>query len=132
MVLWLTTINCFHVAQGKAEQFIPEEEQKFMVADNLFRGAVISVFHSKYKDSYISCMTGKELWDALDAKLGVSDVGSELYIMEQLFNYKMVDNRPVVEQDHEIEALAKKLEQFQCVLPDKFVTDGIIAKLLSS
>jgi hypothetical protein len=41
----------------------------------------------------------------------------------------MVENRPIVEQAHEIETLAKELEQFLCVLPDKFVAGGIIAKL---
>jgi hypothetical protein len=71
----------------------------------------------------------KILWDVLDEKFGVSDAGSELYIMEQLFDYKMVQNHHVVEQAHEIQALAKKLEQFPCVLPDKFVVGGIIAKL---
>jgi hypothetical protein len=49
--------------------------------------------------------------------------------MEQLFNYKMVENRSVVEHAHEIQALAKKLERFPCPLPDKFVAGGIIAKL---
>jgi hypothetical protein len=49
--------------------------------------------------------------------------------MEQLFDYKMVENRLVVEQAHEIQAQAKKLEQFACVLPDKFMAGGIIAKL---
>jgi hypothetical protein len=47
-------------------------------------------------------MSGKELWDALDAKFSVSDADSELYVMEQLFDYKMIDNRSVVEQAHEI------------------------------
>jgi hypothetical protein len=100
-----------------------------MAADNLFRGVVISALHSKYENNYITCTTSKELWDALDAKFGVSDAGSELYIMEQLFDYKMVDNRSVVEQVHEVQALAKELEQFPCLLPDKFVAGGIIAKL---
>jgi hypothetical protein len=49
--------------------------------------------------------------------------------MEQLFHYKMVENRPIVKHAHEIQALAKELEQFPCVLPDKFVAVGIIAKL---
>jgi hypothetical protein len=89
---------------------MPEDEQKFMVADNLFRDAVISAFHSKYEDSYIPYTTGKDLWDALDAKFGVSDAGSELYIIEQLFYYKLVDNRSMVEQTHEIQVLAKELE----------------------
>ena len=90
---------------------------------------MISALHSKYEDNYIICATGKELWDALDAQFGVSNAGSELYIMEQLYDYKMVDNHSVVEQAHEIQALAKELEQFPCVLPDKFAIDGIIAKL---
>ena len=52
--------------------------------------------------------------------------------MEQLFDYKMVENRPIVKQAHEIQALAKELEQFTCVLPDKFVPGGIITKLQPS
>jgi hypothetical protein len=41
----------------------------------------------------------------------------------------MTDDRPIVDQDHEIQSLAKELEQFKCTLPDKFVVSGIIAKL---
>ena len=49
--------------------------------------------------------------------------------MKQLYDYKMVENRSVVEQAHEIQALAKELEHFPCLSPDKFVVGGIIAKL---
>ena len=49
--------------------------------------------------------------------------------MEQLFDYKMVNNCSMIEQAHEIHALAKELEQFPCVLPEKFVAGGIITKL---
>ena len=103
-----------------------------MAADNLFRGAVIRALHPNYEKNCISCTSGKELWDALEAKFGVSDAGSELYLMEQLYDYKMVENRSVVEQAHEIHALAKELEHFLCLLPDKFMADGIIAKLSPS
>ena len=41
----------------------------------------------------------------------------------------MIDERSVVQQAHEIQSLAKELEYFKCVLPDKFVAGGIIAKL---
>jgi hypothetical protein len=114
---------------GKPEQFTPEEERMFDVADNLFRGTVIGALANKYVDSYLTCTSAKDLWDALDEKFGVSDASSRLYIMEQLFDYKMVKNRPVVQQAHEIQALAKELEQFPCVLPNKFLASGIIAKL---
>ena len=81
-----------------------------MAVDNLFQGAMISALHPKYDKNYISCTSGKELWDALEAKFRVSDASSELYLMKQLYDYKMVENRSVVEQAHEIQALAKKLE----------------------
>ena len=52
--------------------------------------------------------------------------------MEQFHDYRMVENRPVVEQAHEIQALVKELELFGCVLPDKFVAGCMIAKLTQS
>ena len=41
----------------------------------------------------------------------------------------MVDDRSIVEQAHEIQTLAKELEIFSCVLPDKFVAGCIIVNL---
>jgi hypothetical protein len=75
----------------------------FDVVDTLFRGAAIGAFANKYVDSYLTCTSAKELWDTLDEKFSVSDADSELYIMEQLFDYKMVENRPLVEHAHEIQ-----------------------------
>jgi hypothetical protein len=129
MELWLTAMSCYHAAEGKPANLPPEDEAKFKAKDNLFRGAVISALDTKFQKSYIILPTGKELWDALVGKFGVIDAGSELYLMEQLYDYKMVENRSVVEQAHEFQALAKELELFPCPLPDKFVTSGIIAKL---
>ena len=41
----------------------------------------------------------------------------------------MVNNRYVVEQAHEIQCIVKELELLKCVLPEKFVTGCMIAKL---
>jgi hypothetical protein len=59
----------------------PEDEPKFRAADNLFRGVMIGALYPKYEKSYIFS-SGKDLLDALVAKFGVSDAGSELYLME--------------------------------------------------
>ncbi|KAK1647929.1 hypothetical protein QYE76_065734 [Lolium multiflorum] len=58
--------------------------------------------------------------------------GSELYIMESFHDIRMVNNRSVVEQAHEIQCIAKELELLKCVLPYNFVARCIIAKLPSS
>ena len=74
-----------------------EEEEKFEAADCLFRGALISVLADNIVDVYMHMPSGKDMWDALEAKFGVSDAGSELYVMEQFYDYKMVDDRSIVE-----------------------------------
>ena len=56
------------------------------------------------------------MWDALEAKYRVSAAGSELYVMEQFHDYRMVGDRSVVEQAHEIQTPVKELEIFGCVL----------------
>jgi hypothetical protein len=82
---------------------------------------------------FIRLTNGKEIWDALEAQYGVSDAGSELYVMEQFLDYWMVEDRSIVEQDHEIHILAKDFKNCSkdapCVSPDKFVAGGIISKL---
>jgi hypothetical protein len=93
------------------------------------RGAIISVPGENIVDSYLSLTMGKDMWDALEDKFGVSDIGSKLYIMEQFYDYKMIDERGIVEQAHEIQSIAKELEQFTCVLLDKFIAGGIISNL---
>jgi hypothetical protein len=45
---------------------------------------------------------------------------------------KMVDNRSIVEQAHEIQCIAKELDHLKIVLPDRFVAGCIIAKLPST
>ena len=80
-------------------------------------------------DSTLHIKDAKTLWDHLNATYGASDAGSELYIMENFHDYKMVGNRSVVEQAHEILRLAKELELLKCVIPNGFVARCIIAKL---
>lgn len=113
MVLGLTVIHVFHMAHGKSEDTALE------AAGNLFRGAVINALGENLADAYMYHFTSKDMWDALEAKFGVSDVGSELYVMKLYNDYKMIHDCPVVEQAHEIQSLAKELENFACVLPKK-------------
>jgi hypothetical protein len=61
MILWLTAMNIIHVVKGKFEQFTPEEKQAFIAADNLFRGAMISVLAENLVDFYLIAASGNEL-----------------------------------------------------------------------
>ena len=63
---------------------------------------MISMLGDSIVDTYAMTTSGKEMWDALEAKYGASDAGSELYIMEQFHDYRMVADRSIVEQAHDI------------------------------
>jgi hypothetical protein len=106
--------------------------RKFQEASEIFVGAVRNVLSDHLFDSMIHIKDAKALWDHLNATYGASDAGKELYIMESFNDYKMVANKSVVEQAHEIQLLAKELELLKCVLLDEFVAGCIVAKLSSS
>jgi len=128
--LWLTAMNVFWVGGvSPTETIAPEQEKAFREATTIFVGAVISVIGDKLVDAYLHMRVAKNLWDVLEVKFGATDAGSELYTMEQFHDYKMVDNRSVLDQAHELQVIAKELELLKCELPDKFVAGCIIAKL---
>jgi hypothetical protein len=116
------------------------------VDDNLLQGAIICVLIDNLVNTYLQRKTGKDIWEALEAQYGASDAGGELYVIEQFLDYRMVEDRSVqfldyrmvedrsvVEQAHEVQVLAKELENYSkeapCVLPNKFVAGTIITKL---
>lgn len=129
-VLWFQTMSCYDATLGKPEgELDAQQAQAFQKMDTLFKAAVLSVLGENIVDAYALIDNGKDMWDALEAKFGVSDAGTELYIMEKFYNYRMTEERSMVEQAHEIKSFARELEHFSCMLPDKFVAEGIITKL---
>jgi hypothetical protein len=129
-VLWLKNLGCYSATLGRPEgDLSPAQEEAFQEVDTMFMGALFNILGDNIVDTYMSFDNGKDAWDALEAKFGVSDADTELYIIEQFYDYKMTNDHPIMDQAHEIQSLAKELEQFKCTLPDKFVAGGIIAKL---
>jgi hypothetical protein len=61
---------------------------------------VITALHSKYEKITYLAHQAKNYGMLLRHIFGVSNAGSELYLMEQLYDYKMVENRSIVEQAH--------------------------------
>ena len=101
---------CYDVSKGKPEGDLnPAHLEAFEKIDTLFKGALLSVLDDSTVDSYMSFDNGKDMWAAHEAKFGASNACSELYVMEQFYDYKMTDERFVVQQAHEIQSLAKEL-----------------------
>ena len=86
-VLWFQTMSCYDATLGKPEgEQDAQQAQAFQKMDTLFKAALLSVLGENIVDAYASIDNGKDMWDALEAKFGVSDAGTELYIMEQFYD----------------------------------------------
>jgi hypothetical protein len=130
---WLTAMKVFWVKDGMPEGNISKEDRKkFQEANEIFVGAMRNVLLDHLFDLMMHIKDAKLLWDHLNATCGASDTCNELYIMESFHDYKMVANKSIVEQAHEVARLAKELELLKCVIPDEFVAGCIIVKLPSS
>jgi transcription elongation factor GreA-like protein len=102
-------MHCYFIAEPRAvEPHTPDEERAFQHVDTTFKTAILSVLGDSIVDAYVPLQTGKAMWDTLEAKYGVSNAGSELYVMEQFHDYRMVDGHSVVEQAHKVQTLAKE------------------------
>ena len=116
-VLWFQTMSSYDATLGKPEgELDAQQAQAFQKMDTLFKAALLSVLGENIVDAYASIDNGKDMWDALEAKFGVSDAGIELYIMEQFYDYRMTEERSMVEQAHVIQSFARELEHFKCML----------------
>ena len=104
---------------------------KYDDANNLFMGCIISNLSDGLVRVYIEETETKALWDALVAKYDATDAGNELHLMESFHDYRMVNNRSMVEQAHEVQCIVKDLDLLKCPIPGKFVAGCIIAKLPS-
>jgi transcription elongation factor GreA-like protein len=67
-------------------------------------------------DVYMNIKSAAELWEVLEHKFSASDAGRKLYVMEQYHDFRMVDNRSVVEWAHEFQLIVRELEQLEHAL----------------
>ena len=73
--------------------------------------------------------SSKEIWNTLGAKYKTKKVGTNKFIIQKYFDYKMLDNILVLDQVHELQILVNKLRDLSIIIPESFQVGAIIAKL---
>jgi hypothetical protein len=106
-----------------------EQNCAFELDNSTCLGCILLLLSNQLCDIYMKYGVAREVWKALDRKYAESDAGRELYVNDQYHDYSTIDDCSVVEQAHEIQFLVGELAHFNCVLLDRFVVGGIIAKL---
>jgi hypothetical protein len=68
----LKNLGCYSATLGRPEgDLSPAQEEAFQKVDTIFMGALFNIL-----DTYMSFDNGKDAWDVLEAKFGVSDAGT--------------------------------------------------------
>jgi hypothetical protein len=62
----------------------------------------------------------EKIWDAFEAKYEVFDTGSELRVIKEFLDYRMVHDHSIVEQDYKVQTFKKEFENF-CRVADNFM-----------
>jgi hypothetical protein len=70
-----------------------------------------------------------EIWKALETKYKTKKQGSDKFIIQKYFDFKMMDNVSILDQVHELQILVHKLNDLSIKIPELFQVRAIITKL---
>ncbi|KAB2614628.1 hypothetical protein D8674_021216 [Pyrus ussuriensis x Pyrus communis] len=74
----------------------------------------------------------KSLWESLDKKYKINDVGSKKFVIDKFVKYTMLDSKSVVSSVEEIQKLIYELHSEGCEINEHFQVGAIIKKLPTS
>ena len=131
--LWLTDLRLFWVVSNPPMFPLETAEMtRWEDANNSALARLLAVLSNRLFDVYVTFTNAKQLWDELNEKYSEGDNGNESFITAAYLNYKMVEGRSVMEQLHELQLHVCDLNQYDCLLPESFQVNVILAKLPSS
>ena len=110
MKFLLTALKLFYVLDPNLMLFPPTSDEdtneikaqrKKREEDELIcRGHILNTLSDRLYDLYTSMKLSKEIWNALEAKYKTEKVGTNKFIIQKYFDYKMLDNVSVLDQVH--------------------------------
>lgn len=95
--------NCpEHTTAGDADpdNILEEKIKKYEKANKLVRGHLLSHMTNALFDLFISNKSAKAIWETLEKKYGTDDAGKKKYATGKWLQFKMVDDKPIMDQVH--------------------------------
>ena len=139
MKFLLTALKLFYVLDSNLMPFPPTSDEdtdeikaqrKKREEDELIcKGHILNTLSDRFYDLYTSMKSPNEIWNALKAKYKTEKVGTNKFIIQKYFDYKMLDNVSVLDRVHELQILVNKFCNLLINIPESFQMGAIIAKL---
>ena len=97
--------------------------------EHLACGHIKNVLSDRLYDLYSPITCACELWKALENKYKAHEEGTNKYLVSRYLRFQMVDEKPILEQVHELQVLVNKLNILSIPVPKIFQVGAIVDKL---
>lgn len=134
-MFYLTTLNLARFLNKEALVVGEQDSQVFIALDTwknsdfLCRNYVLNTLHNAFYNMHSVKKTAKELWESLEKKYKIEDVGSKKFVVCRFLDYKMVDSKTVINQVQEIQVIQHKIFAKQMILCEPFHVTCMIEKM---
>jgi len=93
---------------------------------------LLSALFNDLFNVYCSYKETKEIWDSLILKCIVEDVVKQIFIIGNYYRWELIEDKDIKTQINEYHKLLEDIKVENIILPDEFVLELLIEKLLSS
>ena len=137
MLFYLITLNLARFFNEDGPKLDVGETDKEKLAavdawnhsDFLCRNYVLNGLENILYNVYSPLKMAKELWDSLDKKYKIEDVGLKKFIFDKFLDFKMVDSKTVLCQVQELQVVVHDIHAEGMTLSETFQVAAIIEKL---
>jgi hypothetical protein len=112
------------------ETEVPENSERIFEKDNkTCRGMLLHYISSPLYLIYSKHQNAKDIWEALKTKYGSDDFGTKKYACNRWLHFRMIDNKPVLDQVHEYENLCADVIAEGMKICEVFQANCLLEKL---
>ena len=92
----------FPIASDEDTNEIKVQRKKREEDELICRWHILNTLSDHLYGLYTSLKSPKEILNALEAKYKTEKIGTNKFIIQKYFDYKMLDNIPILDQVHEL------------------------------
>jgi len=95
----------------------------------LCRGYILNTLTSRLYDIFSKLKSPKEIWVALETHYKQEKSSFDCFLALKFFEYEITENKPIMDQVHEIQMLISKLSDLDIKVPDSLQVGAVLSKL---
>lgn len=139
MRFMLTVLNVLYVLDPELQPLPKpsDEDTDKIIADRkkreedelICRGHILGTLTDRLYDLYANIQSPREIWEALEHKYTTEKKGTDKFLMFRFYEFTLFDNKPILDQVHELLVLVSKLRELKIIIPDPMIVGAIMHKL---